>query len=149
LNVDLAIRRAERNDADALATLMGELGYATRAAEMEMRLDLILNDARYATFVAVSSGRVCGMIGTFCHHSYEHNGPSGRILALVVSKDRRRSGVARALIGAAENDFVQRNIRRVGLNTRFEREDAHAFYESAGYVRTGFRFVKELPAAAD
>jgi GNAT superfamily N-acetyltransferase len=148
-DVDLAIRRAESADAGALAELMCELGYETRAADMEMRLESILKDSRYQTFVAVRKGKVCGMIGTFCSYSYEHNNPGGRILALVVARQEQRHGVGRQLIVAAENDFAQRNIRRIALNTRFERKEAHEFYEKVGYVRNGFRFVKNLPVAAD
>jgi len=77
------------------------------------------------------------------------NDLGGRILALVVAKHARRSGVARQLITAAEQDFAQRNITRIAVNTRFERKDAHAFYESLGYTRSGFRFVKNLTRAAD
>ena len=83
--VDLTIRLAELSDAQAIASLMGELGYPTRAAEMQMRLEPILQDSRYRTFVAVRGGKICGMIGTFCHHSYEHNNVGGRILALIVT----------------------------------------------------------------
>jgi GNAT superfamily N-acetyltransferase len=147
--VDPTIRPAELSDAEAIASLMGELGYATRAAEMQMRLEPILQDSRYRTFVAVRTGKICGMIGTFCHHSYEHNNVGGRILALVVTEKMREQGIARALINAAETDFTQRNITRVAVNTRFTREDAHKFYESVGYERNGFRFVKTLSALAD
>jgi ribosomal protein S18 acetylase RimI-like enzyme len=84
------------------------------------------------------------MIGTVTHMSYEHNDPSGKIIALVVSKKQRRSGVGRALIATAEKDFAERNVTRVALTTRFEREDAHQFYESLGYSRSGFRFAKSL-----
>src|SRR5207245_1214492 len=101
----------------------------------------------YRTFVAVEQGRVRGMIGTFALYSFEHNDLGGRILALVVTKDSRRSGVARRPIAAAEKDFAQRNITRIAVNTRFERKDAHEFYESLGYTRNGFRFVKNLAAA--
>jgi GNAT superfamily N-acetyltransferase len=147
--VDLTIRMAELSDAEAIALLMGELGYPTRAAEMQMRLEPILRDSRYRTFVAVRGGRICGMVGTFCHHSYEHNNVGGRILALVVTEKMREQGIGRALIGVAENDFTERNITRVAVNTRFTREDAHKFYESVGYTRNGFRFVKNLSAVAD
>ncbi len=147
--VDLTIRLAESSDAHPIASLMGELGYATRAAEMEMRLELILKDPRYKTFVAVRGGKICGMIGTFCYHSYEHNNVGGRILALVVTENMRDQGIGRALVNAAENDFSERNITRVAVNTRFTREDAHKFYESIGYTRNGFRFVKNLSAVAD
>lgn len=123
---------------------MRELGYETTTSEMQMRLERITADERYRTFVAVHDGEVCGMIGTFTSLSYEHNDPGGRILALVTLRTLRRHGIGRVLIATAEQDFVQRGIRRVALNTRLAREDAHKFYESLGYERNGWRFVKQL-----
>jgi GNAT superfamily N-acetyltransferase len=146
---DLVIRRAELSDAAPLASLMCELGYETRTAEMQMRLEAILKDSRYRTFVGVSDGNICGMIGTVCDHSHVHNNLSGRIIALVVTKTMRGRGIARQLVAAAEHDFAERNITRITLTTRFEREGAHKFYERVGYTRNGFRFVKTLAAAAD
>jgi GNAT superfamily N-acetyltransferase len=61
----------------------------------------------------------------------------------------RGRGVGLALIAVAEKDLAQKNISRVAVNTAFERKKAHEFYEKAGYTRNGFRFVKELPMAAD
>jgi GNAT superfamily N-acetyltransferase len=138
------IRAAEMNDAAALAQLMCELGYETTKSEMQTRMDRIAADGRYRTFVAVRDGKVCGMIGTVTNPSYEHNDPSGRILALATLSTMRRRGIGRALIAAAEKDFSHRGIRRVALNTQFAREDAHKFYESLGYERNGWRFVKQL-----
>jgi ribosomal protein S18 acetylase RimI-like enzyme len=122
-----------------------ELGYETTSAEMRRRLKSILNDAPYRTFVADIGDQVCGMIGTLTHASHEHNDLSGKIIALVVSKKQRRSGIGRALIAAAEKDFARRNVTRVTLTTRFERKAAHQFYETRGYSKTGFRFAKNLP----
>lgn len=139
------IRDAELNDASELAVLMCELGYETQRAEMETRLKLILSNPAYKTFIAIMDGCVCGMIGTLTYPSYEHNDPSGRILVLVTLSAARRRGIGRALIAAAEKDFGQKGIRRVALDTRSTREDAHKFYESLGYERNGWRFVKRLP----
>jgi ribosomal protein S18 acetylase RimI-like enzyme len=146
---DVSIRPAEMADAAALADLMIQLGYPTRTSEMEMRMEAIFAAKNYATFVAVSEGKVCGMIGTLTLYSHEHNNPGGRILALVVSENVRGRGVGHALIAAAEADFAQRSVRRVAVNTRFERTEAHEFYERLGYTKNGFRLVKELPMSAD
>ncbi|HME89720.1 MAG TPA: GNAT family N-acetyltransferase [Chthoniobacterales bacterium] len=148
-DIDLTIRGVEARDMNALADLMTQLGYETRASEMQMRMETILKNKNYATFVAVTGGKVCGMIGTFTCYSYEHNSPGARILALVVSDKIRGRGVGQALIAAAEKDLAQKNIKRLAVNTRFERKEAHEFYEKLGYTRNGFRFVKELPMPAD
>ena len=142
--LDLSIRVAEPNDAAALAQLMCDLGYETTQSEMQMRMERIAADECYRTFVAVLDGKVCGMIGTLTSPSYEHNDPGGRILALATLSAMRRRGIGRALVATAEKDFAQRRIRRIALNTRLAREDAHKFYESLGYERNGWRFVKQL-----
>jgi ribosomal protein S18 acetylase RimI-like enzyme len=145
--VALTIRHAKFNDAPELAVLMCELGYETERTEMETRLKLILSNPACRTFVAIMDGSVCGMVGMLTYSSYEHNNPSGRILALVTSSTARRRGIGRALIATAEEDFAQRGISRVALDTRLTREDAHKFYESLGYERNGWRFVKQLPVS--
>ena len=143
------IRLAQIDDAAALAQLITELGYPTKTGEMELRLESILSDPQYRTFVAASEGKVCGMIGTCSFYSHEHNDRGGRILALVVSSSDQGRGVGRKLLQAAERDFDGRNITRIALNTRFQREATHRFYENLRYVRNGFRFVKELKPASD
>ena len=143
-NVSVRIREAQLRDAPKMAALMCELGYKTTSSEMRQRVKSILNDARYGTLVAEIDNEVCGMIGMVTHMSHEHNDPSGKIIALVVSKKQRRSGVGRALIAAAEKNFAKRKVTRVTLTTRFERKEAHRFYEGLGYSRAGFRFAKNL-----
>jgi ribosomal protein S18 acetylase RimI-like enzyme len=143
----IRIRDAKLSDASQVAALMCELGYETSRTEMETRLKSILSNPTHKTFVAVVDGCVCGMIGTLTCPSYEHNDPGGRILALVTLRTARRRGIGRALIAAAEKDFAQKGISRVALNTQLTREDAHKFYESLGYERNGWRFVKQLPVS--
>jgi ribosomal protein S18 acetylase RimI-like enzyme len=146
---NVRIREAKLSDASELAVLMCELGYETTRTEMQTRLKLIFANPAYKTFVAISDGLVCGMVGTITCPSYEHNDPGGRILALVTLSAARRRGIGRALIATAERDFAQRGITRVALNTQLTREDAHKFYETLGYERNGWRFVKNLPAVSE
>ena len=56
-------------------------------------------------------------------------------------------GVGRELIRFAEDYLAQKKVGRIVLTSRFTREDAHKFYESLGYVRTGLRFMKELASS--
>jgi GNAT superfamily N-acetyltransferase len=126
---------------------MRELGYETKRTEMQTRLSLILSNPAYKTFVAVMDGCVCGIIGTLAHPSYEHDDLSGRILALVTLRSALRRGIGRALVAAAEKDFVRKGVTRVALDARLTRQDAHKSYESLGYERHGWRFVKQLPVS--
>jgi GNAT superfamily N-acetyltransferase len=140
----LTIRDATLSDATDLAALMCELGYETTPVEMEKRLNSILTNPAFKTFLAIVDGRACGMIGTVAYPAYEQNDLSGKILAIVTAKAARRHGIGRALIAAAENDLGLRGIKRIALNTRLTREDAHKFYEALGYERNGWWFVKNL-----
>ncbi len=139
----VTIRDARLTDAPELAALICELGYETTSSEMSQRLKSMLSDPRCGTIVAGIDNKLCGMIGILTHVSHEHNDLSGKIIALVVSKKQRRSGIGRALIAAAERDFAKRGVTRVTVTTRFEREAAHQFYEALGYSRTGLRFAKK------
>jgi len=144
MDVDLKIRDGKLSDAAELAALMCQLGYETAGAEMESRLISILKDPRYKTLVALNDDKICGMIGTVSASSYLHNDLTGRIIALVVSRESRRRGIGARLIAEAEKNLIQRGITRVTVTARFEREKAHQFYEKLGYARTGFRFAKNL-----
>jgi len=141
------IRDATLTDAPALAALMCELGYKTTPAEMRRRLKSILCDDNDRTLRAEVDGKVCGMIGALAYARYEHNDPSGRILAIVTLPGARRRGIGRALVASAEKDFAQKAVTRVSLDTRLTRKNAHQFYESLGYERNGWRFVKQLPVS--
>ena len=104
------IRETKLTDSPALAALMCELGYETTPAEMRRRLKSILCDVGYRTLLAEVDGKVCGLIGTLAHPRYEHNDPSGRILALVISTTVRRRGIGRAgrsALGGAAAVFGQ------------------------------------------
>jgi len=147
LNAKVRVCAAKLSDAPELAALLCELGYKTTSDEIRMRLKSILPDGSYGTFVAKIGKELCGMIGTLTHMSHEHNDVCGKIVALVVSKKQRRSGIGHALIAAAEKDFARRNVTRITLTTRFERGEAHRFYEAVGYARTGLRFAKNLAPA--
>ena len=144
MDIDLKIRDGKLSDAADLAALMCELGYETTGAEMESRLISILKDLRYKTLVALNDDKICGMIGTVSASNYLHNDLTGRIIALVVSRESRRRGIGARLIAEAEKNLIQRGITRVTVTARFEREKAHQFYEKLGYARTGFRFAKTL-----
>ncbi len=138
------IRAAVMSDAPQLAALMTELGYPTQAKEMRARLRSIFLDNGFRTFVATDDEQIVAMAGTSEQASYEHNDRTGRIVAMVVSDNARRKGVGRQLMRAVEKSFRRRGVRRIVLDARPERVEAHQFYQALGYRKTGWRFAKLL-----
>ena len=138
------IRAAVMSDAPQLAALMTQLGYPTQAKEMRARLRSIFLDNGFRTFVATDDEQIVAMAGTSEQASYEHGDRTGRIVAMVVSDNARRKGVGRQLMRAVEKSFRRRGVRRIVLDARPERVEAHQFYQALGYRKTGWRFAKLL-----
>jgi ribosomal protein S18 acetylase RimI-like enzyme len=142
----MLIRDAVSDDAPELAVLMSQLGYETNRTEMEMRLKLVLSNPATGPLSRLWMAAFAGWSGRSRIQAINIT-TYGRILALVTLSAVRRRGIGRALIATAEKDFAQRGIKRVALDARLTREDAHGFYESLGYERNVWRFVKQLPVS--
>jgi GNAT superfamily N-acetyltransferase len=63
--------------------------------------------------------------------------PAWEIAKMYVAKGHRGTGLAHALIGAAETHAVAQGAHRMILWTDTRFEAAHRFYEKRGYVRSG------------
>lgn len=138
------IRDAVLSDAEPVAALITELGYPTTPEAMRERLARILADPGYATFVADVDGSVAGMAGGALGLYYEKDGIYSRLVVLVVASGARGLGVGARLVEAVETWASGRGAREVVVNSGLHRGEAHAFYERRGYIRTGFRFVKQI-----
>jgi GNAT superfamily N-acetyltransferase len=144
-----ALRTAEPRDAPAIARLLDQLGYPTTPAAMRRRLGPILARPDYRTLVADVDDVVVGFIGACLVPSYELDGAYVRVLDLVVDRTARGAGIGSTLLAAAEAWAREERARVVVVNARDE-DDATAaassFYEAHGYVRTGGRYGKPIPA---
>ncbi len=140
------VRPAAPGDADAIASLLGELGYPTDPGEAGARLrDLLQRDGEGA-LVYDRDGETVGLLTWQLTHLIYRSAPQLRITALVVRNDQRRRGVATELLAAAERIARERGCIRLELTTRPRRADAAALYESAGFEERPRRLVKHLHA---
>lgn len=62
-----------------------------------------------------------------------HDGHRGTIYYLGVEPTRRRTGIGRVMIGAAENWLRERSVWKTNLLVRADNRDAVRFYEALGY----------------
>jgi len=78
---------------------------------------------------------------------------TGRLRRMRVTTDRRRTGIAQALLETAERFCREQGYRRLVLDTTEQQTAAHRLYEKNGFVRTGerdlgpfqvFDYAKEL-----
>jgi GNAT superfamily N-acetyltransferase len=138
------IRPAADADAEVIARLLGELGYPSTPEQLRARFTRVAGNEDYAAFVATADGAVAGFLGMERGWAYEHDRPFARILTLVVDARVRRRGVGAALVQFAEAWARERGAYVLMLTTNVRRQEAHRFYESVGFSRTGYRYALAL-----
>ena len=140
-----AVRRATPADAETVARLCGQLGYAASAAEAAERLRTIDSHPGHAVLVAESGGAVVAWIDLHIEHSIAA-GKTVQVAGLVVDENHRGSGVGRLLMRHAEEWARCNGCSSVRLRSNIIRAQAHEFYEKLGYkvTKTQKAFAKEL-----
>lgn len=136
------IRLAADTDAEALALLLGELGYPADAAQARQRLECFHGDPRAIALVACRDDQVCGLATVQAYAALNRDEPSVQLTLLVVSSGLRGSGAGRALVAAAEAWAEGQGARRLVVTTAVHRAGAHVFYERLGYTLTGRRYTR-------
>jgi predicted N-acetyltransferase YhbS len=139
----MEIRPATPDDAEAITSLLVELGYPSSTADVDARLRSMLA-ASETVLVAARNGAPVGVITIHVTPVLHRPTPVGRITALVVTERARGQGVGQALVAAAESMVVGRGCGLIEVTSNQQRIEAHAFYERLGYERTSHRFKKAL-----
>src|SRR5688500_13918429 len=137
------IRRTEPRDVEALARLIGQLGYEVGECDVSERLAVMLAEGRLV-LVAERDGAVVGCLSTSVMRVLHRPAPVGRISMMVVDEAVRGLGIGAALVRAAENALAAQGCYMVEVTSNARRIEAHRFYERLGYERTSVRLAKEL-----
>lgn len=138
---DVTIRRATMNDAAAIASLAGELGYPASEDAMRPRLA----SQRERVLVAVVNDRVAAWIQLAFVETLE-SGTFAEITGLVVAEALRGRGIGARLVDAAESWARERGVARIRVRSNSVRAETHRFYERRGYAiaKTQHVFDKRL-----
>jgi GNAT superfamily N-acetyltransferase len=145
----VTIRLASLRDAEAIAPLLGQLGYPTTAAELAERIERLSDRPDGEVLVAELDGEVVGLAAYQLIDVIERPDPQCRITALVVDDRHRRRGVAYALLHTIEETARDFTCFRLEVTTRSDRADALAFYRAAGFDERPRRLVKPLEHPQD
>jgi GNAT superfamily N-acetyltransferase len=140
----MTIRAATLEDADAVAELLGELGYPNDVAFAEDSIQTYSKRTSSRVLVAESDGRIVGFIAFDSQPLFHHVGNIGCIMALCVSRDARGCGVGHALVARIEEVAKELGCIKIAVASGLQRAEAHEFYLGLGYEENAKRFVKQL-----
>jgi ribosomal protein S18 acetylase RimI-like enzyme len=138
----LKIREAAPRDAEAIAALLGELGFPNDGTDVRKRL-AALTKAGEPPLVADEDGPI-GCLTWHVTPVLHRPTAVGRVTMLAVTKKARGRGVGTALLQAAEERLRKAGCALVEVTSNIELGGAHEFYKDRGYRRTSYRFVKNL-----
>jgi GNAT superfamily N-acetyltransferase len=138
------IREPGPADAEAIAMLLGELGYASTADTIGPRLVNLQRERSTIALVAEEERQIIGLATCHVFFAIHADEPAAFLTALVVAESSRRRGAGRALVAQIEAWARARGATRLAVVTALHRGDAHAFYEQLGFDHTGRRYGKTL-----
>ncbi len=140
----IAIRPAEAGDAEAIASLLGELGYPQTPEQVRGRLEELAGFPSTRVLVAINGSNVVG-VGTLNFIPLLHQQEKiARVSALAVTESHRGKGVGHELMRAFENIAREAGCPRLEVTSNLRRAGAHGFYVRMGDEETSKRFVKWL-----
>ena len=138
------IREAVAADAEAIAGLLGQLGYPVSASVASERLGRLAASEVDQVLVAVLDSEIVGLATIHVSLTIADDGLAAKLSAIVVDERHRQRGVGQALVRVAEARARAAGCSLMFLTTAERRSDAHAFYRRAGFEETGRRFAKPL-----
>jgi GNAT superfamily N-acetyltransferase len=142
---EVVVRRAGSNDSDGLYTLAKELAttFELSRTTFAESFTALISDPNALVLVAADrrSGPPIGYLLGFRHETFFADGPVGWVEEVYTRPDRRRAGVAGALMLEFEKWAWENGGRLVALATR----RARAFYEAMGYEDSAVYFRKLAP----
>lgn len=140
------IRLARRSDLPALLELYGHLNPddpTPDPARAEAAWSLLLGSDMAKVIVADSGGiAVSSCTIAIIPNLTRGARPYGLIENVVTRPDHRRTGLGRAVLGAALEAAWQAGCYKVMLATASRREETLRFYEGAGFARGGKTFFE-------
>lgn len=148
--MQLNIRQAQGGDEEALARLLGVLGYPVDAAMVPASLKAYEGACSRVWVAVCEEGVVAGFLSFHAIPLFHEPGMLGRLTAMAIDPGFQRQGVGRALVAAAEAFAVECRCVRMEVTSGDRREkDAHVFYRALGYESDCRRFLKRLASSSE
>jgi GNAT superfamily N-acetyltransferase len=142
--VEFVIRDATPDDAEQVAALLGDLGYAATTDAAMGHIERFAGHPESRLQVAAAADGLLGLVATHLVPRMDDDRISCRITDLVVGEAARRAGVGAALVDAAEREAERAGAPRLELSSGNWRDDAYAFYLEMGFEARSRGFSKRV-----
>jgi len=142
------IRKIKIDDAFTIKHICeSALGHKTATDLIKQRIEELSYDPTY--YIVVFEDEIDNTVKGFIQAEkynllYGENG--WNIIALAVTKSAQKKGIGKQLLTSLEKYAKENGDTFIRLNSRYERTDAHAFYEHQGYKcdKVQKRFIKYI-----
>jgi GNAT superfamily N-acetyltransferase len=140
----VTFRHATLADAEPIASLLTELGYASAAADVVDRVQRSLHSGTSWLLLAQSENDVIGLIAAELVPYFPNGSTVCRVTALVVAARHRRLGLGEKLLARVIDFAREHACSGIELTSAHHRLEAHRFYERLGFSRASLRFFRPL-----
>lgn len=128
------IRRATKEDADAIAALYKELTTLSPVAVLPERIDTLAQDPNTYLLVCDDDGDViASVLVCLCQDVMFNNQPFAIIENLIVHHHYQREGIGKSMMDYIEAFCLEQNCSKIMLLTNNENRSARDFYTAMGY----------------
>jgi predicted N-acetyltransferase YhbS len=138
------LRPATEADAKHVTSLLAELGYPSKEADVRKRLRRMLGSDTSCFLLAQSASEVVGLLSAELVPYFSSGSTICRVTGLVVAAHHRGRGVGEKLVAGAADFARKHHCSGIEITSAEHRLDAHRFYQRLGFSRTSFRFFRAL-----
>ncbi|MBD3884643.1 GNAT family N-acetyltransferase [Phormidium tenue FACHB-886] len=145
----IGIRKAVETDLPAILNLYSQPelddGVMLPLTQAQAMFERMQHYPNYHLYVAESGGAMVGTFALLIMDNLLHLGrPSAIVEAVAVDPACHGHGIGTAMMQFALEQCRHAHCYKMALSTNLKRKNAHAFYESLGFIKHGFSFVVEL-----
>ena len=140
------VRPCQPEDFDGVLRLLAQLWPNQSLDPNRTRcvFDRAVISDRQVYLCAILQEQVVGFGSLTIKNNLWQQGYLANVDELVVEEEQRRRGIGEQLLAHLVELAIQRDCRRIELDSSFHREPAHRFYEALGFQKRAFLFSKVL-----
>ncbi len=142
----MRMRTATSEDFDRICELLQQLWPDKKLDKRALKGVLIraLRSSQDVYLCVEIESAIVGFCTLAIRNSLWQEARIGTIAELIVDEAFRKRGIGTALLGTMIDKARQKGCTRIELDSAFDREAAHRFYEKSGFAKRAYLFSKDL-----